>query len=327
MPTIWFSYSTVAGIDADEPCNSPYTVTWNVGRFLRDKASSLGYGFEYRNLDSDAVDKIGTKDIIIGHTWFPDGAMNRALDSKARAKFVLQPYQPDMVGAGERDWIKALFAKADHLLFITGRHWWDAMPETPFASWRDMATRLDMAINPALHPHSKVHWNAPGKRRFLCIGADIPAKGLDNIAALFRQHRSHLGYYGPAPLERFEHVPQFYHHAGALFTPEYQVGITREYDAFVSLANSDANPTTLLESAAWGLLPLCNAESGYVADQPFMELRRDDLLFNLEQLDAVQSMEEYELRNRTEAIRAEVVANYNWDKFNATLWAQVEKYL
>ncbi len=324
---LWFCYSTIYGLDSPEPLNSPYSLTWHVGRFLREKAREIGYAFEYRNLDDGSIDRIGARDIVIGHSLYPDGWMNRALDSQARIKLILQPYQTAMVAESERDWIKALFSKADHLLLITGPYWWDTMEAGPFAEWKGRATRLDMAVNPAVHPISKASWGAPGKRRFLAMGTHNPVKGLDLIADLATLGGFHLGYYGSAPLETFQHVPQFYHYGGAYFTPDVQARITREYDFFISLARADANPTTLLETACWGLLPLCNNESGYWPNSPFIELKLDDPLFNLAVIEMLQAMPEYRLRQKSLAIRNEIVERHSWPGFCWTIWKEIEKRL
>lgn len=327
MPTLWFSYSTIRGLDAEEPRNSPYSLTWNVGRFLRERAEALGYGFHYVNLDDCADYPIGSDDIVIGHPWWPDGFMARALKSPARLKFVLQPYQHDIVGKNESWWIKELVEQANHCFWVTGRYWWDTMEQGLYGEWKAKSTRLDMAVNPILHPLSKTHWNSPNKRKFLCIGSDIPYKGLDMIADLARQGGFALGYFGSAPYERFANVPQFRHMGGCEFTPDVQARISNEYDGFISLAHGDANPTTLLETASWGMLPLCNKESGYLPDEPFLELRKDDVLFNLEQIDAFQSADEYALHVRSGAIRREVIERHSWKRFNETLWNEMEQWL
>lgn len=327
VKTLWFSYSTVAGIDAPEPPNSPYSITWNLGRYLRDKAASIDYEFQYRNLDMPFIETIGSDDLVIGHTWYPTGWMNSALDSPAKAKLILQPYSENMVAPTERPWIKGLFAKADRLLLVTGPYWHNSMPYSPFAEWYDKTTRLDMAINFDLHPHSKTHWNPISKRRVLAIGMDIPAKGLDLIADFARCGGWHLGYFGNAPFERFAHVPQFKHYGGAEFTPELQKHLTDEYDFFVSLARSDANPTTLLETASWGLIPMCNIESGYWGGQPFVELRKDDMLYNLSQMDMLQSAPEYGLSEMSSYIRRQTAERHTWQRFNETVWAEIKARL
>src|SRR5712671_1813667 len=159
MATLYFSYSTVHGLDAAEPLNSPYSITWNLGRFLRTKAVERGYAFEYRQLDDCTPVTIGKDDIVIGHSWYPEGFLTNAFKQECKARFLIQPYQHDIVGKNESWWIKQLAEKADHLFFVTGSYWWDTMSDGLYGDWKDKATRLDMAINPALHPHSKVTWN------------------------------------------------------------------------------------------------------------------------------------------------------------------------
>lgn len=329
MPTLWFSYSAVSTLDDPEPISSPYTIAYHLGHFLREKVSERGWVFEYRNLDEPYRDDARAGDIVIGHTLYPDGWINHALDSQAKAKFILQPYQHQMVGEGEIPWIKALFAKADHLLLVTGPYWWDTMDKSPYADWKEKATRLDMAVNAEHHPFSKTRWNAPGKRKFLCMGTDKPYKGLDWIADLFRQCGYHLGYYGDAGRERFEHVPQFFNYGGNVFTPDVQAQITHEYDFFVSLGRADANPTTLLETACWGLIPLCNPQSGYWPGEPFVPLRTpdslDDTLQNLEMLDMLQRRDEGDLAEMAMQIRAKVAGRYTWQRFCEAVWTEVEK--
>ncbi len=47
MPTLYFSYSLPGGsLDIQEPLNSPYSISWHVGRMLREKAAERGYDFQ-----------------------------------------------------------------------------------------------------------------------------------------------------------------------------------------------------------------------------------------------------------------------------------------
>lgn len=313
--------------DGVEPRNSPYSLTYNVGRYLRQRVTALGYEFQYVNLDDTSEHDVQPQDVIVAHSWYPTGFMMATLDKKVKARFMLQPYQHDIVGKNESWWIKSIADKCEWLFFVTGKYWYDTMHEGLYGDWKAKSTRLDMAINSTLHPHSKRHWNKPGQRKFLSIGADIPYKGLDLIADLARVAGVHLGYFGSAPRERFAHVPQFAHYGSRDFTPELQAEISNEYDVFVSLARGDANPTVLLETACWGMLPMCNLQSGYYADQPFMELSKSDMLFNLSQIDYIQQAPEYELRQRAEQIRQRVLTEHTWDIFCSTLWDKLVEWL
>src|SRR5688572_19534997 len=159
MPTLWFSYSLPGGnLDCDQPLNSPYSLSWHVGRMLRDKAQTHGYAFQYVNLDSVEPVTFNPDDVAIGHVWDTPGSfMQQALDANIKAKIVLQPYSHGMVSAGDIQRYIDMFLKADALLFVTGEHWYNTMPDSPFAALYDKVTRIDMAINSALHPYSKTH--------------------------------------------------------------------------------------------------------------------------------------------------------------------------
>lgn len=327
--TLWFSYSLPPDMSLDglQPINSPYTITYYLGRFLRDRARERGWQFEYRNLDSSEQDNIGEDDIVIGHSWYPDGWLNRALHSPARFKFVLQPYQKDIVAPTESEWVKSLFARPDHLFLITGSYWWDTMGQGLYGDWKAKSTRVDMAVHPDAHPYLKRKWNRKGKRGFLCVGADIPYKGLDLVAELAQTAGVRLGYFGSAPKEKFQHVPQFRHMGGATFTPDLIQWVCDEYDFFISLARGDANPTTLLETACWGLIGFCNQESGYHPNVPFLELRLNDMAFNWEQLELWQQKDEDELQSRSLTMRQQIAEQYTWTKFATTVWNKMAEVM
>lgn len=328
MRTLYFSYSYVAPHDpltSAEPISSPYTVTYHVARFLKAQADARGMTFQYVNLDDTTPRTFDANDVVVGHLWHtPNSFMRQALAQQACPVFSLQPYSNCMVSQGDVDEYAALFDRATHCFWITGRAWWIAMERCDFAPLKAKSTRLDMAVNAALHPYSKTAWSRVGRRGFLAIGADIPAKGLDRIAELAQTAGIRLGYFGNASPERFQHVAQFKHYGGVEFKPDVIGAICREYDFFLTLGRCDANPTTLLETACWGLIGACNSASGYVPNEPFLELRGDDLVFNWEQVDRLNLMDEYDLRQRSTQMRALMEQEYTWNRFTSTLWEGIQ---
>lgn len=328
-PTLYFSYSMFPGTTFDDapPVNSPYTITYYLGRFLRSKAAEIGYMFEYRNLDDTAPVQFGKQDIALGHTWWSGGFMDAALDADIRAKFIIQPYSHCMVSEPDIPRNRALFANADHLFLITGAYWWDTMPDSPYADWRTRATRLDMAVDSAQHPYSKRTWNKPGKRGFLCMGVDRPAKGLDQVAELARVSGIRLGYFGDPNTPTFDDVPQMTKHGGVNFTPALIQRICETYDFFLCAGVFDANPTTLLETSAWGLIAACTKESGYWPHKPFAELRLNDVVFNWETVEYLQNAPEHELAQISRNVRSHIEDHYTWNKFCSIVWNEVSKWL
>ncbi len=76
MRKLYFSYSLMAhqSLDGAEPRSAPYSISWNVGRFLRDRAQECGYAFEYVNLDDATPREFDATDIVIGHLWHEPGS-------------------------------------------------------------------------------------------------------------------------------------------------------------------------------------------------------------------------------------------------------------
>lgn len=329
MPTLWFSYSLPGGsLDIAEPLSSPYSISYHVGRMLREKAALYEYDFRYVNLDSVDPVSFRPRDIVIGHCWHaPNSFMRQALDADIRAKIVLQPYSHQMVSAWDVPEYVALFSKADVLLFVTGEHWYATMPDNPFASLHEKVTRVDMAINAALHPFLKTKWSKPNARTVCVIGHDTPTKGYQNVAELARVAGFRLGHFGSSDGQSFTHVPCMIMHGGVLFTPENIAAICSQYDALIALPEADANPTVLLEAAAWGLTVFASKEAGYLPNQPFHELRKDDLSFNLRQIRAFQRVDEYELRRESQILRQTIEREYTFDKMCSTIWGKVSEYL
>ena len=332
MPTLWFSYSLPGGnLDCDEPLSSPYSLSWHVGRMLREKAADIGYAFQYVNLDSVEPVTFNPDDVVIGHVWDTPGSfMQQALSAAIKAKIVLQPYSHGMVSAGDVARYIEMFERADALLFVTGEYWYSTMPDSPFAALVDKVTRVDMAVNTALHPFNKTNWNPPGERAVVVIGHDTPTKGYRHVAELARVAGFRLGHIGSADPATFEHVPCMTFHGGMLFTPETIARVCQSYDALIAMPGTDgadANPTVLLEAAAWGLTVYCDVHAGYLPGQPFRELRLNDMAFNVRQMRAFQTENEYDLLADSIALCNKAHDDYTFERMNQTIWQKVEAYL
>jgi len=329
MPTLYFSYSLPGGsLDIEEPLNSPYSISYNVGRMLRDKAALIGYDFAFVNLDSVIPVAFAPDSVVVGHLWDAPGSfMQQALNADIRAKIILQPYSHKMVSEGDVARYVDMFSKADDLLFITGRHWFETMPTSPFAALYPKVTRIDMGLNTSLHPYLKTTWNNPGQRAICVIGNDIPVKGFKNVAELARMAGIRLGHFGNHRPGTFDHVPHMTYHGGVLFTPQTIEAVCAQYDAIAVIPESDACPTVLLEAASWGLAVYASKTSGYLANTPFHELRNGDTAFNVSQMRAFQEMSEYDLRRESLVTREVIEREYNWDKFCDDVWQKVEAYL
>ena len=328
MSTLYFSYSLPGGsLDCDEPLNSPYSLAWNVGRFLRQKAAEIGYAFQYVNLDDTTPRTFDPLDIVIGHCWWDGGFMDQALNAGIKAKFIIQPYSAGMVSDPDIPMVLDLFSKADHLFLVCGEYWFETMHSTPYARLKANATRIDMAVSPAIHPMLKTRWNKKGQRAICVIGNDIPVKGFKNVAEMARMAGIRLGHFGSARDGTFDHVPQMTLHGGMLFTPDNIKALCDQYDALCVIALADANPTVLLEAGAWGLAVYTNLQSGYLPYRPFQELRLNDDKFNIDQMRLFQQMDEYDLRRESARLRDVIEQDYNFTVMCNAIWQKVGEYL
>lgn len=325
---VWFSYSLPDGImlDSAESRNAPYTISYHAGRYLRERAKERGWDFEFVGLEQDA-ERVTSDDIIVGHPWFPGGFMIDAIQEIPQHVFILQPYTRNFVAPTEVEWVRDYLDAATQVFFITGRYWFDGIADSPYADFLPKMTRLDMAVNGLVHPYLKHSWNLPGKRAALCIGNDTPAQNWAEVAELARTTGLKLGYCGNADPDIFRHVSNFKHFGGTEFDERTIAYLCKEYDALICLHRESANPTVLLEAAAWGLIPYCTETSGYYANEPFMELRLGDLAFNWSQIERLQTAAEPFLRVQSEATRRLIEQQYNWDIFCKTLWEGIEQCL
>jgi hypothetical protein len=329
MPTLWFSYSSGAfTLDSEQPLNSPYSLTWNVGRMLRERAAEHGYDFKYINLDSVEPVEFSAADVAVGHLWDTPGSfIQQALSTNIKAKIVLQPYSHQMVSPGDIPRYIEMFQKADALLFVTGEYWYQTMLDSPFSALYPKVTRLDMAVSTALHPYSKTRWNKPGERAACVIGHDTPTKGYKNVAELARVAGFRLGHYGNAERETFEHVPCMTFHGGMLFTPENIAALCKQYDALLCMPIADANPTVLLEAAAWGLSVFCTQYAGYLPAQPFGYLVQGDMRQCVERMRQWQCADEYDLIKESMTRRKWIEQEYTFEKMCRVIWSKVSEFL
>jgi hypothetical protein len=325
--TLWFCYSFPDGVTVDsaEPRNSPYSLSWHVGRFLRDKAQEQGLNFRFVGLQDDAS-SVQKDDLCIGHIWHPYGFINSAFEYCEHV-FVLQPYTRHFVADTEVGWMNGWLAAAEHIFFITGRTWFDGIPDSPYADYLPKMTRLDMAVNAMAHPYSKHIWNPQGRRAALLVGNDTPAQNWAEAAELARVSGLKIGYCGNALPDIFSSVSQFKHYGGVVFDVQTIETLCKEYDALICLHKESANPTVLLEAAAWGLITYCTPTCGYYPNDPFMELRGGDLAFNWMQMQELQDAPEFMLQARSQATRLVMEAEYHWTKMCDQIWQGIEANL
>ncbi len=75
-----------------------------------------------------------------------------------------------------------------------------------------------------------------------------------------------------------------------------QKNLIKKYDFLITVGSSDANPTTILEAMAWGLIPVCSVQSGYEGFSGIRNISIDDMEDAVATINKLQSVSEEQLK-------------------------------
>jgi glycosyltransferase involved in cell wall biosynthesis len=221
-----------------------------------------------------------------------------------------------------------LARKADKIFSICGPYWTDTIAQTPFSHWGPKIVRLDMAVDKRHYPYLRTKFNPPGQRKLVYIGANMPMKNVDYLYQIMRRMSDvRLHWYGGDGGHPLARLPNVDVTGWVTLTPDMAKKIVNECDIFVNVSNSDANPTTLLEAMAWGIITSCTKESGYWKDPLFTELHLNDLGATVKALRDLLELPNDALMQRAAKGRVAIETKYNWERFCQTVWNELEPHV
>jgi hypothetical protein len=259
-------------------------------------------------------------DVLIGHPHPAPWTVFRrsARESGWRRVIAMSPFNGDPL---QMAWIDPIVGSCDIYLAITGCYWFKRVRETPFSHWQPKLIHLDLAVDRVEFPSVKMDFNPPGRRRFVYIGHSGWPKStqyLSEIARLLPAQTEFAWIGNGAPIEQLRALGHY----------DFREARGREliagYDFTITAAAADSNPATILESMAWGLIPICNPESGY---------ERYESIPNIPLNDAAGAARI--LANLLEATDAQLCAwreenwrlldqHFNWHRFTANVVDAIE---
>ena len=269
--------------------------------------------------------KFSSGDVFLGHPSFPyqpgkKGVTELSLEQSSRPKVfaLISPLHCNVdiqTGHINRPYLEAvgrLLERADILFAIMGQYWWDRWSESPFAHWLPKMVRLDMAVDTNLFPRVKKKFNPPGKRGYLYIGRNDPMKGTDFLSSLFAAAGDYpRGWIGSGP-----EIPGVTRISdNRPLTPDFMKKVADNFDFFVNASAADPNPTTILESMAWGFPVICTPQSGYYETSYRKNIYLDDLNRSVSVLREMQFADETMLCGIADEARSVVERQYTWDIF------------
>jgi hypothetical protein len=265
-------------------------------------------------------------DIFLGHPNYPpDTITQRVFASKkpCRAKCLIHPLHTQRVQDNMP--FDHMAREADLIFSICGPYWYDTIDQTPFAHWKPKIIRLDMAVNGDIFPKLKCNFNQ--NRKLVYIGSATEHKNLGYMVEILRKMPDvPFTWYGgflEHPLSRLPNVRTV---GWQYLTGAVAQEICDNSDIFINVSCSDANPTTLLEASAWGLIAGCTPQSGYYNDPKFFELRLDNVNFCVQQIRKHLAMPESDLLSWADRNRNDVLINYNWDVFTSKVMSALGRF-
>lgn len=309
---------------SDWPVRYPFEHTRNLYLALCEKTPTILY-----HLTEHVHCRFRPDDVFLGHPFFPHsetgfGVTELAANEKVRPrKFALiTPLHCDVaiitshINKAFLDDVDRLLPSADILFAIMGEYWWNRWDSSPYSHWKPKMIRLDLAVDVSRFPRVKHRFNQPGRRGYLYIGASDLRKGSDFLGRLMER----VGDYPKGWIGHGPEIPNVQRISpDRPLTPDFISRIAEEYDFFISPSRADPNPTTILESMAWGFPVVCTPQSGYYETTYRPNIYLDDVNRSLAVLERLQFAADDELTYMADEARRVVETVYTWQKFTSTV--------
>jgi glycosyltransferase involved in cell wall biosynthesis len=249
-------------------------------------------------------------DILIGHPHpFEYTVMNLSMKNQGwKRKIILQPYNGNVEYVG---YIDNCIDNADSFLAITGKYWFNEIPNSIFARWYPKMKHLDLAVDIKAFEKIKIHFNEQSKRKFVYIGNDISVKNVDYLEEIAKK----LPNYEFHTIGNIKKRSYLINHGYLDLNSKEARNLLREFDFMITVGSWDANPTTILESIAWGLIPICTPTSGYNSCPGIINIPLNNTKKAIDIINNLQDLSCHELNKIQYAGYNTLIEYYNWDRF------------
>lgn len=287
--------------------STPYSITNELARRLSRQAEVRVYDWT-----ETATILPQPGDILIGHPHPHQSAIfvNSFWQQGWQKRIILMPFHHAMLKYIA--WLDPLVEAADAFLAITGKYWIDTMLDTLVSHWQPKIIHLDLAVNRQNFPVIKHQFNPPGKRQFLYIGHTLDYKGFDYLEQLaIRNPELAIGWVGSGR----RCTNRITTHGILDFTQASSLDLVSQYDFLLTCGRSDANPTTILEAAAWGLIPVCTPQSGYYHEDWLINIPLDQPQAASKILNELNHLSNEQLLRYQAAAQVTLPHHYQWDRF------------
>lgn len=296
--------------------SAPDVIGYQLGQRLEQH-----YSVKYYDWDELRAAQPAPGDVLLGHPHpSPLTCFRRSLSQlNWRRRLILAPYHhgDDIQVA----FLDPVVARCDQFLAITGNYWFSSEAASTFAHWLPKMVHMDLALDRAAFPVLKTQFNPPGQRRFVYIGHSAWTKNTDYLSAIARaMPETPLDWIG-RPLRP---VPDVRPLGPMDFSSATGREAVAQYDFMLTVGKADANPATILEVMAWGLIPVCTPQSGYVNQPGIVNVPLDDVPAATAILRRLQNLPDQTLRDMQAANWHALDEHYKWDRFANQVIAAIE---
>lgn len=291
----------------------------SIGRRLGQRLEA-SYEVAYHDWDERSVIEPEPGDVLLGHPHPAPGTIFRrsARERGWTRVLMMAPYNHDLRQVA---FVDSVIRDCDLYLAITGPYWFGSVAASPCSHWRPKMIHLDLAVDRSEFSPLTREFRPAGERTFAYVGSTAWFKNTPYLTEIARRmpgvRIAWIGA-GDRKIDGLEPL------GPADFSTAEGRAMVAQFDFLVTLGKADANPTTILEAMAWGLLPVCTPQSGYVGIPTITNVPTDDPDEAAAVLARLNTLPE----ERLLAMRAKnwrlLDEHYNWDRFADQVIAAIE---
>jgi Glycosyltransferase len=279
------------------------------------------YEVVYHDWREHGVIKPTRGDVLLGHPHPAQGTIFRrsAREPGWARVLMMSPYAHGSLR--HVAFADPIIRDCDLFLAITGPYWFDSVAASPCSHWLPKMVHLDLAVDLSEFPALTRVFSPTGTRTFVYIGSTAPPKNTSYLTNIARRIPSvPIAWIGAGSRE----IPGLERLGPADFaTPEGRAMVAR-FDFLVTVGKSDANPTTILEAMAWGILPVCTPQSGYSGIPSIINVPVENADEAAAVLAGLNDLPDERLREMQAANWRLLDEHYNWARFTDQIVSAIE---
>lgn len=252
--------------------------------------------------------KIG--DIIIGHAHpLANTVFRKSIAKPGWGRRIL--FQPFNYALQQNGYLDSLIDNVDLFIAICGEYWYQNLSNSPFAHFKPIFHPINLAVDTDKYMYTRDYTKeSDRKRKFVYIGNDHPGKNLSYLNELAKHSETEIHWIG-GHNKSYQNLKS---HGKIPIPSDKYFKIISNVDFHIIASKYDANPTTVLETAASGLLQVTSDTSGYLDERlriPLsLNIAEDALL-----LRGLSKITSEELAIKRATLSKVLLEDYSWSVF------------